>query len=46
MPITLLLSHVAGARKHQFLDGEREFARMGLGQAPQPHTLHRTGGAG
>ena len=28
--VALLLAHVAGALKHQFLDGHREFARMGI----------------
>lgn len=28
----LLLLHVAGALKHQFLDGQTQFARMGLGR--------------
>jgi cytochrome b561 len=30
--LILLLLHVGGALKHQFLDGEAEFARMGLGR--------------
>jgi cytochrome b561 len=30
--LALLLLHVAGALKHQFLDKEEEFARMGLGR--------------
>jgi len=28
--VALLLAHVAGALKHQFLDGHREFARMAI----------------
>jgi len=31
--LALLLLHVAGALKHQFVDGHREFARMGFGRA-------------
>ena len=31
--LALLLLHVAGALKHQFVDGHREFARMGFGKA-------------
>jgi cytochrome b561 len=31
--LALLVLHVAGALKHQFLDGHREFARMGFGKA-------------
>ena len=31
--LALLVLHVAGALKHQFLDGHREFARMGFGRA-------------
>jgi cytochrome b561 len=30
--IALFVLHVAGALKHQFLDGSRELARMGLGR--------------
>lgn len=30
--VALLLLHVAGALKHQFFDGEPQFARMGLGR--------------
>ena len=29
----LLILHLAGALKHQFIDKERELARMGLGKA-------------
>jgi cytochrome b561 len=31
--IALLLLHVLGALKHQFIDGQPEFARMGIGRA-------------
>ena len=31
--IALLLLHLAAALKHQFMDGEAEFARMGMGRA-------------
>lgn len=31
--IALLILHIAGALKHQYIDKEREFARMGLGKA-------------
>ena len=30
--LALLLLHVAGALKHQFVDGHRECARMGVGR--------------
>jgi cytochrome b561 len=30
--VGLLLLHVAGALKHQFYDGQREFVRMGIGR--------------
>ncbi|WP_442678453.1 cytochrome b [Sphingomonas sp. ASY06-1R] len=32
--IGLLLLHVAGALKHQFIDRRRQFARMGVGKTP------------
>ena len=32
----LLLLHLAGALKHQFIDKERELARMGLGTPAAP----------
>jgi cytochrome b561 len=31
--IGVLILHVLGALKHQFIDGQREFARMGIGRA-------------
>lgn len=33
----LLLLHLGGALKHQFIDKEREFARMGLGKTGAAH---------
>jgi len=32
----LLILHLAGALKHQFVDRERELGRMGIGEAPTP----------
>jgi cytochrome b561 len=30
--LVLLVLHIAGALKHQFVDRERELARMGIGR--------------
>jgi cytochrome b561 len=31
----LLILHIAGALKHQFIDRQAEFARMGIGRRRQ-----------
>ena len=41
MMLILLLLHVAGALKHQFVDRQRELARMGLGRAAQDDSKTR-----
>lgn len=35
--LILALLHVSGALKHQFVDGHRELARMGIGRMKAPH---------
>jgi cytochrome b561 len=33
--LSLLILHIAGALKHQFIDRQSEFARMGIGRRRQ-----------
>ena len=33
--LALLVLHIGGALKHQFIDGQSEFARMGIGRRRQ-----------
>ena len=37
--LALLVLHVAGALKHQFIDKRNELARMGLGKANEAQAL-------